>query len=203
MAKYYEGVIRDRDSEPAEIRKALVNLGREFGRVLAGMLCLEPAVVVTPLDEECSTLKLRDDLTVVVTTKADLELFGRVLAESLEPALVGFMDFEGRRGLEALESPVREIELPATRGRKVTNLVIAKSVLATGCTAISLTQTALNAYQPERILIASLFYSITGINELAAEFPTAEYLVLGEADRLDGNGMLHPGVGLIEKRIQI
>jgi uracil phosphoribosyltransferase len=200
VALYYAGIVRNRDSTPEEIRHALGNLGQEVGRELASVLCLEPTVVVTPLNESCSTLKLRDELTAVVTTKADLELYGKALASKLEPVIIGNMDFEGRRGLTALDTPVREVELPIPHGRQVVNLVVAKSVLATGCTAISLTRTAMRYYQPERLVIATLFYSLTGIDELAAEFPDAQFLVLGEADKLDDNGMLHPGVGLIEQR---
>lgn len=201
IAHYYAGIVRNRESSPSQIENALGNLGKEFGRELMSMLRLKPAMVVTPLDETCSTLELRDELTAVVTTKADLKLYGRAIASHLEPAIMGYMDFEGRRGLSALEAPVREIELPSSHGQKVTNLVIAKSVLATGCTAISLTRTAIATYQPEQLVIASLFYSLTGINELAVEFPAAEFLVLGEADKLDENGLLHPGVGLIEQRL--
>ncbi|MFF0255954.1 uracil phosphoribosyltransferase [Micromonospora zamorensis] len=200
LSQYYTGTIRNRDSPPEAIRNALDALGREVGRELISLLRLEPAVVVTPLNETCSTLQLRDELTAVVTTKADLELYGKAIAAMIEPAIVGFMDFGGRRGLAALDSPVREIELPASRGRQVSYLVIAKSVLATGCTAVSLTRTAMGHYSPNRLVIATLFYSLSGIHELASEFPEAEFLVVGNADRLDDAGMLHPGVGLIEQR---
>jgi len=49
------------------------------------------------------------------------------------------MDFGGLRGPEALTSQIRAIDLPEIkRGQFVETLIIAKSVLATGCTAIHL-----------------------------------------------------------------
>jgi site-specific DNA recombinase len=206
----WRAVCKELETKPGRRRKPTKALYSKFLRCgLCGSRMVRTRKTDTYFTYACQSVDAGGCARVAISgpkldkqlTAADLELFGRVLAESLEPVLVGFMDFEGRCGLEALEAPVREVELPATRGRKVANLVIAKSVLATGCTAISLTQTALNAYQPDRILIASLFYSITGINELTAEFPSAEDLVLGEADRLDSNGMLHPGIGLNENRV--
>jgi uracil phosphoribosyltransferase len=201
LAQYYAGVVRDRESSAAQIEEALRFLGHEIGRCLTAMLQLEPAVVTTPLNEVVRTLRLRNDLTAIVTTRADLDVFGKQIAATLSPTILGYMDFEGRRGFDAPDTPVREIQLPDPGSRPVSALVIAKSILATGCTAISLTRTAVAHYKPTRLVVASLFYSHSGLSELAAEFPNAEFLVVGEADELDDSGILHPGVGLIEERI--
>ena len=47
------------------------------------------------------------------------------------------LEFDGKRGIEALKSTIRTASLPATKpGQNVKYLIIAKSVLATGCTAV-------------------------------------------------------------------
>ncbi|MGV9662772.1 uracil phosphoribosyltransferase [Nocardia niigatensis] len=194
------GVVRDRNSSPVQIREALSRLGREFSREISSWDA-RLAEVVTPLGEAAQVVTLHRGLTAVVTTKGDYDTFGLSLASALEPSIVGYMNFEGRRAQAALNTPIREVELPAAGNRQVGSLVVAKSVLATGCTAISLTDTAFDLYRPGKLIICSIFYSLSGVCELVARFPAATVLVLGEPDKIDENGILHPGVGLLEERI--
>ena len=196
----HAGIVRNGRSTRLEIRNSLHRLGEEFSREILGIRT-KSSTVVTPLGEQASTLEFQGGLTAIVTTKGDYEAFGLSVGKMLEPNVVGFMNYDGRRAQEALNSPVREIELPAVGNRTVDCLVVAKSVLATGCTAISLTDTAMDLYRPSELIIASIFYSLNGVSEIRARFPAATLIVLGDPDVLDENGMLHPGVGLLEERI--
>jgi uracil phosphoribosyltransferase len=153
------------------------------------------------MNEEVEILTIDDRVSVVVTTKPDLKEFGHAIADVLAPCELGYMSFQGRRGLDALTGPVREMELPDLGGEKVSLLVIAKSTLATGCTAVSLTQTAVRQYSPNAVVIASIFHSVRGLQELTREFPGANIYVVGDPDRLGVDGMLYPGVGMLELRM--
>lgn len=199
-ARYLTGIVRDRGSSPSDVREALARLGAELGRHVLEAHFLRPAVISTPMNDEVETLILSNDSTLVITTKSDMLAFGTSVAAALSPARIGYMNFEGRRGLEALRTPVREVDIPEMGG-VVKNLVVAKSTLATGCTAISITRCALDEVDPESLIILTVFYSLEGLQELQQAFPDAEIFCIGEPDTLDENGMLHPGIGLLEERI--
>lgn len=198
---YLAGIIRDQRSTPEQLRKALGELGAELGRHVLASHYLQPSVVTTPVNDQIEVLTLSSDTTLVVTTKSDLESFGSAAAEVLSPARLGYMNFEGRRGLQALNSPIREMEIPDL-GARVKTLVVAKSTLATGCTAISLTQTALEETTPDRLIIITVFHSLEGLQELQEAFPDAIVYCIGEPDTIDSNGMLHPGIGLLDERVE-
>ena len=94
------------------------------------------------------------------------------------------------------------MSLPEPRKEFPTDsVIIAKSVLATGCTAISLTRKAVEMYNPRNVIIASIFYSDIGIAEMLNEISTAQIFTFGKADSLDENGMLIPGVGNLDQRL--
>lgn len=200
IASYHSGVVRNRDSNAEQIRQSLTEIGVEFAREIA-TLQSSPATVITPLGEPFETISLARGLTAVVSTKGDVTTFGRALADNLQPSILGYLNYEGRRALDALNTPIREIELPDPGRRTTETLLIAKAVLATGCTAISLTDTAVDFYRPSKLLIASIFHSLSGVQELQAKFPSATILTLGSSDSLDSEGILHPGVGLLEDRM--
>lgn len=86
-------------------------------------------------------------------------------------------------------------------GEIVDTVIIAKSVLATGCTAISLTRKALEKYTPQAVIIAAVFYSVDGINAILQEISTAKLFVFGDPDQLQQDGLLVPGFGDLDKRL--
>ena len=111
-------------------------------------------------------------------------------------------DTPAEGGKDALSSPIRSMSLPEPRKEFPTDsVIIAKSVLATGCTAISLTRKAVEMYNPRNVIIASIFYSDIGIAEMLNEISTAQIFTFGKADSLDENGMLIPGVGNLDQRL--
>lgn len=197
------GVVRDDDSSPKEIRDALASLARSVADEILERFGYDAAEVTTPLSEEITVARRRSGRTIVISTRADYEPFGRVIANELSPAWSGYMDFGSVRGRAALNAPIREISIPEKGEGSIDTVVVAKSVLATGCTAVSLARIAMEEYQPRQTLIATVFYSREGLLELAAEIPEADIFVVGDPDRLDSDGILHPGIGMLDERIYI
>lgn len=160
------------------------------------------SVVTTPMNLNFEGLRIMQNLTAIVSTRDDYKYFASGIASPFEGVIRGFMDFGGLRGPEALTSPIRAIDLPEIkRGQFVKTLIIAKSVLATGCTAIHLARKAIEAYNPQRIIIASVFYSDRGISDVSLDLPQSKIYVFGNPDVLNEDGMLIPGVGNLDTRL--
>lgn len=198
--KAQAAVVRSSASTSLQIQKAIQALGEEIGKQIVERYYLAPAEIQTPMKAIIRTLMPRYPVSVVITTKDDFLYFGNGIARIVDNCLRGYMDFEGRRGLQALDSPIRSIELPDAKAEPVDSLIVGKSVLATGCTAISLTKVAFQKYMPNRTIIAAAFYSQTGLRELRREFPQAEVFLIGEPDEIGSDGMLTPGVGNLDAR---
>lgn len=213
MAEVYElrsqrslrdsGVVRNERSSPSEIRAALASLGRSIADEVLERYGYCPVEVTTPLSEGALVARRREHRNIVISTKADFDPFGRIIADELSPAWAGYMDFGDVRGRAALTAPIREISIPEKGDNPVDTVIVAKSVLATGCTAVSLARVAMDEYQPRQILIATVFYSRAGLSEIAEELPEADIFVVGDPDRLDDNGILHPGIGMLDERMYI
>ena len=67
---------------------------------------------------------------------------------------------------------------------------------------MSLLERALNLYAPRTVIVTSIFYSEAGVSDLKEKFPNIEIILVGQADSIDQDGMLIPGVGSIDKRIK-
>jgi uracil phosphoribosyltransferase len=191
------GIIRNRDSTSEAVIDAARRIGGEIGRRILEVHFTQPATVVTRLAENLQTVAISRELSVVITTNVDAPVFGGAVAAELQPCLQGTMNFEGRRGLEALNSPVRDMQLPDTGSRPVSAVIVGKSILATGCTAISLTKAAVHQYMPSKIIIATIFYSLTGLQELQQALPNSSIFVVGDPAPLNSDGTL--AIGLIEE----
>jgi len=194
--------IRDRNTPEEKLRRRLYDLGRIMGEQIVGNELTNSFVVTTPMNFNYQGLRIMQDLTVIVSTRDDYEYFASGISSPFDGVIRGFMDFGGIRGSEALTSPIRAIDLPEIkRGQYVKTLIIAKSVLATGCTAIHLARKSIETYNPQRIIIASVFYSERGLSEVSLELPQSKIYVFGNPDELNEDGMLVPGVGNLDMRM--
>lgn len=193
-------ILRSSQSSPEELRMSLKEIGCEFGKKIIEEFYLQEKEITTPMNCEVRALVADIPLSIVITTKEDANHLGKGLSEILKNSMQGYMDFEGRRGPETLTNPIREIVLPDVNNERVGTLIIGKTMLATGCTAISLTKTALSKYLPDKLVIASIFYSIRGLKDLQREFPNAFIFLINDPDDLNEEGLLVPGVGLINER---
>ena len=195
-----KNVIRDSRTSATIIRSAITSLTHILSQEMH-----KPDVVernfTTPMGIQTSGEILSFPVRVVVTTRDDRDSMGEALSIAFGSCALGCMDFEGRRALEALNQPVRHASLPIV-DRSIDTLIVGKVVLATGCTAITLTKTAQANYSPNRVFICSLFYSEQGISDLRSDFPDADIFLTGNPDKIQPDGMLVPGVGIIDKRIR-
>lgn len=199
-----ETMIRDRETGCAQLRNALLALGNTFGEEILYDRSTIPFNVTTPLSRKFSGKKLRhpEGESVIISTKDDYEYFARGIAEAFTSTYRGWINFEGARGKDVFSSPVRDIRLPAIKsGQSVQQVIIAKSVIASGCTAISLAKRAYEEYMPRELIIVAPFYSMQGANELQAELKNAEIYVAFGPDKIDSAGFLVPGVGNIDARL--
>ncbi|MEO1818890.1 uracil phosphoribosyltransferase [Pseudomonas sp.] len=200
-ASSQKSIIMSSESESEQLRAAVFRLGEELGKRLVELYFLEPTEIRTPM-KACVRRSLpKIPLCSIITTRDDFEYLGKGMARVLDNSIMGYMDFEGQRGIQALNAQITHMELPEPIGQHVDTLVIGKAVLATGCTAIHLAKTVFGKYLPRRVVISSLFYSEQGVADLMHEIPNADLILVGEPDTIDDNGMLVPGVGNLDKRL--
>jgi len=194
------GRIRDSNSDRKTVTDALVAVGFELGRTITELLPTESAPIITPMNERIDAVVVPEEWNLVVTTKQDCGTLGYALRCAVGGAYSGYIDFGRRRGQDVLQSPVREICFPAALP-PIGTVIVGKTVLATGCTAISLVRLALERTRAKRLVVATAFYSMEAISELRTAFNDVIVVCIGDPDRLDENGMLRPGVGIIEERV--
>ena len=193
-------IIRRQESSSAELNRALRALGGEVAKRIVEEFYLHEQTVTTPMQIRVDVALPRIPLAVAITTREDMEHFAAGLRPVLDNCELGWMDFEGRRGLQALHSPVRRVRFPRLRGQQVDSVIVAKATLASGCTAVSLAQAAYSRYMPARLIIASIFYTNRGLELLEGEFRNAHIFVVGEPDSITDDGLLVPGIGLLAER---
>lgn len=191
--------IRDVATDSDTLKELLGKLGNGIGQKIIENYFLEERKVVTPMGEEHTGYHVSNKGIVVVSTKDDYQYFGNGIASVFQNVGRGFIDFAGVRGEEALTCSLREINLPDKND--VEAVIIAKSVLATGCTAITLAKRAEEKYNPEYLFIASVFYSKEGIQDIKKKCKSSKIFTIGEPEQLRYDGMLVPGFGDLDERL--
>ena len=191
--------IRNNNSNSELLKSNLIKLGKQIGEKITKKYYLDKKDFVTPMGFSVTDIYPNYDKIAVVSTKDDYEFFGKGISDVFPNVVQGQMDFGGNRGLKALSSPLRSVTLPDAH--KINTLIIAKSVLATGCTAITLTEKSIQKYWPERVIVSAIFYTKQGVIELSEKFKSIEIIVIGDPDNLDRDGYLIPGVGDLDKRV--
>ena len=202
--KLLETAIRNKETSVEELRQSLLDLGRMMGDEILGQRSLSSKSILTPLRSIFNGVESKPDdgITVVLSTKDDYAYFANGIAEGCSSVYRGFIDFDGARGEAVYSSPYRSMNLPEIKPTlSVKRVIIAKSVIASGCTVITLAKTAVSKYYPEELIIAAPFYSKQGVAELQAELRNAQIYVAFGPDQLNSDGMLIPGVGNIDTRL--
>lgn len=195
--------IRDQGTESSVLADRLCLLGQRAGQVISGELFTEKRSIITPMGHSHTGLHLSDEQIVVISTKDDYEYFAKGISGVMKNTLRGYMDFDGARGIQALTQPIRSIKLPDVEDKQsVSSVLIAKAILATGCTAISLMKKAIELYNPRHIIIASVFYTERGVYDVLNEAANTKIYVFGNPDDLNEDGMLIPGVGDLDTRLK-
>lgn len=201
--KMLETKIRDCTSDKIDLQESLYALGYLIGIQVCNDYFLSDKKIQTPMECDFNGKSLIESNNIIISTKDDYHFFASGIAKSIKCNYQGFIDFNGFRGENIFKSPIRTIELPdITNGKPIENVIIAKSVVATGCTAISLAKKAFEKYMPRKLIIVSYFFSQNGVNELSTALPNADIYVNEKDDNIDASGMLNPGVGNIDLRIK-
>lgn len=196
--------VRDKETKTEDLQTTLYKLGEYIVSEIIGNEFVEEEIITTPLEHKYKGLVIMEPKIVVMSTRDDYDYFASGISHSLVNCISGYMDFGDNRGLDTYSSPVRAVELPEIgTGEFVDTVIIAKSVLATGCTAISLLRKAIEKYIPSNIIICSVFYSEEGIRDIKRELRKCKIYVCGEPDTLNKNGFLIPGIGDIDERLKI
>lgn len=202
-SKYQISEIRNKNSTGEILSKSLYNLGLIIGKEIIERFHLEEDKVITPMGVDFKGLRLNNDLSAIISTKSDFDNFSKGCRYIISNKIDGFMNFGDHRGIDIYSAPLRSMYLPDLNANStVENLIVLKSVIATGCTAITLTRRAIEKYKPNRLIIGSVFYSKQGLSEIITEFPQSNIIVFDIADDLNSDGMLIPGMGNLEKRIR-
>ncbi len=199
-----ETTIRDKETPTEKLRESLYKLGQIMGAEILGQCTLSPKNIITPLLSPFSGFQQQKDtgISIIISTKDDYQYFATGIAEGFQSTYQGYLDFGDVRGENIFSSPLRALELPEILSEQpIKRVIIAKSVIASGCTAISLARTTLSKYFPEELIIVAPFYSQKGIDELQTELKNAKIYVAFGPDNLNENGLLVPGIGNIDKRI--
>lgn len=191
--------VRAQTSSTEQIRAALCRIGHEFGKAIIEEFYTTMTTITTPMSCNMSSPIITEFSSVVITTKDDMPYFGFGIKSVLGDCRSGHIDFAGVRGDQVFNSPAREIYLPDASGC-VDAVIIGKSVLATGCTAMTLADRAMEMYRAEKLIIATVFYSETGLSDFTKRFPNAYVFTIGVADQINSDGMLVPGVGDLDTR---
>lgn len=203
--KILETIIRNKDTTTQELRKALTDLGKMMGSEALGHSNLLKKKIVTPLLSLFSGVDLGDDngISIIISTKDDYSFFADGIAQGFSSAYRGFIDFANVWGKNIYSSSYRSIEFPEIKPTmSVKRIVIAKSVIASGCTAVTLAKVALSKYYPKELLIIAPFFSQQGVDELQEELHSAKIYTAFGPDELNENGLLVPGVGNIDARLR-
>lgn len=201
--KMLETKIRNCSSSKEDLKESLYDLGYLIGIQVCNDCFLYDKIIQIPMESDFNGKLLIESNNIIISTKDEYSLFASGIAKSIKCNYQGFMDFNGTRGENIFNSPIRTMELPEiTNGKPIENIIIAKSIVATGCTAITLAKRAFEKYMTKKIIIISYFYSKKGVDELNVALPNADIYVNEKDDSINTNGMLYPGVGNIDLRIK-
>lgn len=195
-----KNAIRDEQTNTQLLSESLFSLGAELGKHILENYFIQNKEFETAMKVTFFGKYFEDKNIVVISTRDDYEFFGNGVASKFRSVSRGYIEFNGERGKDALKNTCRSMSLPDMKN--VEMVVIAKSVIATGCTAISLAKKAYDYYNPKHLLIVSSFYSDSGIKELKENLRYSEIISVGNPDELNEDDMLIPGVGNLDERIK-
>ena len=173
--------VRNTATPKDELQNALRLLGQRMGQIISSELFSEKCEITTPMGYKHIGLCTIPHNTVIISTRDDYNYFAEGIQSTMNNVVRGYMDFEGRRGKDALSSPIRSMSLPEPRKEFPTDsVIIAKSVLATGCTAISLTRKAVEMYNPRNVIMLLYFILILELLKCLMKFLRLKFLHLGK-----------------------
>lgn len=198
--KFFQLLTEFRDEKTSKERLKIVYqyLGEIMGLDLTNLLDFQSKKIITPLKEKYTGLSSEIGKTLIFSTFEDNEDFAKKIGRDFIDVSYGYLGnysennwTNGKIYLE-IDKDLKEVE----------TLVFCKSVLATGCTALSHIGRVVSEYKPSKIIIISLVSSKLAIEEILREYKSYNLsFIIGEIDELNEDNYLSPGVGNIEERL--
>lgn len=194
---------RDACVTPEEFRNLLTRIGEFFGYEIANLLDFEPISVTTPLGVKARGIKPAGAI-LLVSSFEDADYFARGIRLVLPNVKMGKIDAVRQQFGEQWRASIQRVNLPQDVPREST-VIIAKAVLASGCTAIALIGETLKLSKPKRVIVAAIIAHKGAYKEIEQEYPYIPMqFVIGEEDPiLDNRGFVVPGIGNIPERLGI
>jgi uracil phosphoribosyltransferase len=192
---------RAHETNATEFRELLRKIGLFFGYEIANMLEYEEVNVTTPMNADHHGVRLCNNV-VVVSSFEDADYFAAGIRDVFPLALVGKIDALRTYAEGRWRAPIQKAELPKEVPPE-SAVVIAKAILASGCTAISLIGKTLEIVKPKSMIVAAIIAHQDACHEIANEYPyvSMEFMI-GEMDPvLDEKGYVIPGIGNISDRL--
>lgn len=138
---------------------------------------------------------------MIVSTFEDNEIFAQNIGSFFEDIHYAKLDID--RHQDGWNAKIIRTELPEDVS-EFERIIFCKSVLATGCTAKTILKKIVEKYNPREIIVISIVGSNEAIAELENAFKAFGIkFLLGEIDKLNKDGLLTPGIGIIEERLKV
>lgn len=134
-----ETIIRNKDTSKSDLIHTLKDFGYYMGTEIIKDRMLCQSTVITPMNKVFDGCTMDSSNSIVISTKDDYNFFASGLSKALKSHYQGYMNFNGVRGEATYTEKIRDISLPDINdGIPINTVYIAKSVISTGCTAITL-----------------------------------------------------------------
>ena len=194
---------RDARITPEEFRDLITRIGEFFGYEIANLLDFEPTSVTTPLGAEAQGFKPAGEI-LLISSFEDADYFARGIRLVLPNVKMGKIEAVRQQFGEQWRASIQRVSLPKDVPEEGT-IIIAKAVLASGCTAIALIGETLKLSKPKRVIVAAIIAHKGSYKEIEQEYPYIPIqFVIGEEDPiLDNRGFVVPGIGNIPERLGI
>ncbi|RMG31005.1 MAG: uracil phosphoribosyltransferase, partial [Methanobacteriota archaeon] len=186
-------VLRNKETQPPQFRRALNRLGKLLSYEIAQKLDLVKKEVESPLGK-ANYHDFKDEISVIAILRAALPMAEGVI-EEFENAHIGF--FSASRS-KMLDEKGRDFEIDITYS-KLPNLnnhiaIIVDPMLATASTLLHVIQ-AVKEGKPKKVIIACAIASEYGIKRVQENHPDVE-IYTGAIDAvLNEKGYIVPGLG--------
>lgn len=192
---------RDRHTPPAEFRSLLRRLGLLFGFEIANLIDNIDLEVTTPMLAHYRGLQQAESV-LLVSSFEDADFFAAGIADVFTRVHLGRIDAPRKYMGGKWHAPIQHADLPDDIPPKCA-AVVAKTILASGCTATALLGEVLRVTKPTHVIVAAIISHQHACQEVATEYPCIPIeFVIGEIDPLlDDRGFVVPGLGSVTERL--
>ena len=192
--------LRDRETDRAEFRSGLVELGRLCGHeIVADRFDTEAVSVHTPLMETTGErVTGLSEVVVVSVLRAALPFVEGVLTvmPAARQGVVSASRDEDAGRDDAGRFPVSLEYVRLPRVHAAETVVVADPMLATGSTMVTvLDEVTAAGASPSNVVVLAAVAAPAGIDRVTARHPDVDVVTVAVDDRLDDNGFIVPGLG--------